>query len=44
MLPDRKTQEEVVSQIEDIEAGIKSAREIVERAASQKQAVLDKYL
>ena len=44
MLPDRKTQEEVVSQIEDLEAEIKSAREIVERAASQKQAVLDKYL
>lgn len=44
MLPHREIQEEVVSQIEELEVEIDSAREIIQNAVSQKQAVLDKYL
>jgi len=43
-LPNRSIQEEVILQIENLEAEIKSAREIIEDAASKKQVVLDKYL
>ena len=44
MLPNKDIQEEVVSQIEGLEAKIKIAREIIKSSASQKQTVLDKYL
>ncbi len=44
ILPNKTIQEEVVSQIEDLEAKIEIARKIIESSASQKQAVLDKYL
>lgn len=43
-IPSPEEQQHIVSQIENLEAKIKSALKIVERAASQKQAVLDKYL
>jgi len=44
ILPNRAIQEDTILQIEYLEAKIKSAREIIECAASRKQAVLDKYL
>ena len=37
-------QQRIVSQIEDLEVKIKSARETIESTAKQKQVVLDKYL
>ncbi|MDE5579243.1 MAG: restriction endonuclease subunit S [Alistipes sp.] len=43
-VPSPKEQQRIVSQIEDWEAEIKIARTNIENAASQKQAVLDKYL
>lgn len=43
-IPSPEEQQHIVSQIEDLESEIKVAREIIESAASQKQAVLDKYL
>lgn len=43
-VPSIEEQRRIIFQIENLEAEIKSAREIIDSAASQKQAVLDKYL
>lgn len=43
-IPSIDEQKYIVSQIETLELEIKNARDIVENAASEKQAILDKYL
>ena len=43
-VPSIEEQRRIVSQVEELEAGIKIARKKIENAASQKQAVLNKYL
>jgi len=43
-VPSIEEQRRIVSQVEELEAEIKIARKKIENAASQKQAVLDKYL
>ncbi len=44
MLPDKAIQEKVVSEINKLEAEFTKARTIIEDAANEKQAILDKYL
>ena len=43
-LPNYDVQKNVVKQIETLELEIKNARTLIENAASEKQAILDKYL
>ena len=43
-IPSPEEQQRIVSKVEELEAKIKVAREVIENAASQKQTVLDRYL
>ena len=43
-IPSPEEQQRIVSKVEELEAEIKVARKVIENAASQKQAVLDRYL
>jgi len=43
-VPPLSEQKQLVAEIEKIEVQIKAAKEIVENAGAQKQAVMEKYL